>query len=74
VRSTYVRRSDFEVQRNAEIGLFAQPSKGFPIFLNNNHWKIVRKKRIAFKGSTFFRDERKALISKVLFLINLRSL
>jgi hypothetical protein len=26
VRRTYVRRSDFEMQRNAEIGLFAEPS------------------------------------------------
>jgi hypothetical protein len=27
VRRTLVRRSDFEMQRNAEIGLFAEPSK-----------------------------------------------
>jgi hypothetical protein len=26
VRCTYLRRSDFEMQRNAEIGLFAEPS------------------------------------------------
>jgi hypothetical protein len=26
VRRTYVRRSDFEMQRNAESGLFAEPS------------------------------------------------
>jgi DNA-directed RNA polymerase subunit RPC12/RpoP len=26
VRRTYLRRSDFEMQRNAEIGLFAEPS------------------------------------------------
>ena len=27
MRSTYVRRSDFEMQRNAEIGLSTEPSK-----------------------------------------------
>jgi hypothetical protein len=27
VRRTTVRRSDFEMQRNAEIGLFAEPSQ-----------------------------------------------
>jgi hypothetical protein len=26
VRRTYLRRSDFEMRRNAEIGLFAEPS------------------------------------------------
>jgi hypothetical protein len=31
VRRTYLRRNDFEMQRNADIGLFAKPS-GFRLF------------------------------------------